>query len=298
MDLKQEEGIIKKNTLLTMLVNGLLAIMKILAGIFGRSSVLITDAINSLGDILTNIVVYISAIFSKKEEDSDHPYGHEKIDSIISIFLGVVIIVTAFEVGKIAVVKLYDFFVNGVTIPNPEWYALAAALLTIVVKELLFRKTIKDAVKAKSSALTAQAWDHRSDTVASFGASIGILGAMFGLAYLDPIASILISIFILRLGIKIIFTGVNQVVDKAADPMIIEHILEIIEKYEEVRSVDEIKTRMFGLKIYVDLEIGLDANLLLEKSHQIAEKIHDDVEKSIPGVLHCMIHVNPYYPKK
>jgi cation diffusion facilitator family transporter len=298
MSLKQEEKIIKSNTLLTMLINGFLAVMKILAGIFGKSSVLITDAINSIGDILTNIVVYISAIFSKKEKDSDHPYGHEKYDSVISILLGAVIIITAFEVGKNAVIKLYDFFVYGTQIPNPEWYALAAAGLTIVIKEVLFRKTIKDAKNAKSSALTAQAWDHRSDTIASFGASIGILGAMFGLGFFDPIASIIIAIFILRLGIKIILTGVNQVVDKAADPLITEDIRKVIEKYEEVRSVDEIKTRMFGLKLYVDLEIGLDASMSLEESHEIAEKIHEDVEKSIPGVLHCMIHVNPYYPKK
>jgi len=298
MDLKQEEKIIKSNTLLTMFVNGFLAVMKITAGIFGRSSVLITDAINSIGDILTNIVVYISAIFSKKEKDKGHPYGHEKYDSIISIFIGIVIIITAFEVGKNAVIKLYDFFVYGVQIPNPAWYALVAAALTIVVKELLFRRTIKDAKKAKSSALTAQAWDHRSDTIASFGAGIGILGAMFGLGYLDPIASIIISLFILRLGIMIILTGVNQVVDKSADPIITENIKKVIKKYKEVKSIDEIKTRMFGLKIYVDLEIGIDGDLSLVNSHTIAEKIHEDVEKSIPGVLHCMIHVNPYYPKE
>lgn len=298
MNLKQEEKIIKSNTLLTMFVNGFLALMKILAGIFGKSSVLITDAINSIGDILTNVVVYISAIFSRKEKDSDHPYGHEKIDSVISIFLGVLIIITAFEVGKNAIIKLYDFFVIGTTIPSPAWYALAAAVLTILVKEVMFRITIKDAKKAKSGALTAQAWDHRSDTIASFGAGIGILGAMFGFSYLDPIASIIIALFILRMGVKIILAGVNQVVDKAADPEITDEIKKLIKKYEQVRSIDEIKTRMFGLKLYVDLEIGLDGNMSLEESHTIAEQIHEDVENSIPNVLHCMIHVNPHYQKK
>ena len=298
MSLKQEEVIIKKNTILTINVNAFLAVMNLLAGIIGASSVLITDAINSIGDILTNIVVYVSALFSKKEKDNDHPYGHEKYDSIISIFLGIAIIVTAIEVGKNALILLYDMIYNSVTIPVPMWYTLAAAILTIAVKELLFRKTISDAKKAKSSALTAQAWDHRSDTIASFGATIGIIGAMFRFGYLDPIASVIIAAFILRLGIKIIFTGVNQVVDKAADPEVAEQIQKIVEKYPEVKSIDEIKTRMFGLKIYVDLEIGLDYKLSLEKSHEIAEKIHDEIENSIPDVLHCMIHVNPYYSKK
>lgn len=298
MSLKQEEKIIKNNSTLTIIANTFLAIMKILAGIFGRSSVLITDAINSIGDILTNVVVYISAIFSRKEKDNDHPYGHEKIDSIISIFLGVAIILTAFEVGKNAAILLYDIIFNGATVPNPKWFALAAALLTIVVKELLFRKTIKDAKKAKSSALNAQAWDHRSDTIASFGATIGILGAMFGLGILDPIASLIISVFILRLGIRIIIQGVNQVVDKAADPMIIEEIETIINKYTDVKKIDDIKTRMFGMKIYVDLEISLDYNLTLEKSHDIAEKIRDEIENYIKDVLNCMIHVNPFYPNK
>jgi len=126
MNIKEEGQIIKNNTIFTMIVNSFLAVMKMIAGIFGNSSVLISDAINSIGDIATNIVVYISAIFSRKEKDKKHPYGHEKYDSIISIFLGVAIIITAFEVGKMAVLKLYDFLANGILIDTPKWYALAA----------------------------------------------------------------------------------------------------------------------------------------------------------------------------
>ncbi len=298
MDIKQEATIIKKNTIFTMITNALLAAMKLLAGIFGNSGVLISDAINSIGDIATNIVVYISAIFSRKERDRKHPYGHEKYDSIISIFLGVAIVITAFEVGRGAINKLIDYFINDIPIDVPKWYALAAALLTIAVKEFLFRKTKSDAKKARSSSLMAQAWDHRSDTIASFGASVGILGAMFGLGFLDPIASVLIAVFIFRLGYRIVFAGISQVVDQAADPNIEEQIKEIVDQCPEVRSLDLIKTRMFGMKIYVDLEIGLDFSLTLEEAHRIAEWVHDQVEEKIPDVLHCMIHVNPNYKKK
>lgn len=298
MSIKQEEKIIKKNTLMTMFVNGFLALMKMLAGIFGQSSVLISDAINSIGDIATNLVVYISAIFSRKEKDKDHPYGHEKIDSIISLFLGVAILVTAFEVGKAAITKLYDFFVNGIGIDTPKWYALGAALLTILIKEFLFRKTRRDAKKAHSGALMAQAWDHRSDTIASGGALIGITGAMVGAPYLDPIASILIALFIFRVGVKIVLSGIGQLTDKAADPVIEEAIRELAQKHPEVKRIDLIRTRMFGMKIYVDMEISLDFSLTLEKAHAIAESLHDDVESAFPEILHCMIHVNPFYPKK
>jgi len=298
MKLAEEEKIIKNNTVLTMFVNGFLAVIKLVAGIFGESGVLITDAINSIGDILTNIVVYISAAFSKKEKDEDHPYGHEKIDSIISILLGFLIIFTAYEVGKAAIMKLYDFLANGADIPIPAWYTLVVAILTIAVKEVLYRKTMSDSKKAKSSALQAQAWDHRSDTVASFGATIGILGAMFGVAYLDPIASIIIALFILRLGVKIIMTGVSQVVDKAASDDVKKQIEDIIFSCPEVKSIDEMKTRQFGQKLYVDLEIGLEHSLSLESAHDIAEKIHNKIEKQVPDVLHCMIHINPYYSNK
>ncbi len=297
MNIKEEERIIKNNTLMTMIINAFLAVMKMLAGIFGKSSVLISDAVNSIGDIATNIVVYISAIFSRKERDKDHPYGHEKYDSIISIFLGVAIIITAFEVGREAVIKLYDFFVYGTAIDTPKWFALAAAALTILIKEFLFQKTKRDAKKAHSGALLAQAWDHRSDTIASFGAIVGITGVMLGASYLDPIASLLIAFFILRLGYRIVASGVGQVVDKSADPITEQTIKDIVVKYPEIQSLDVIKTRMFGMKIYVDLEISMDFQLSLEKSHSVAQRLHDEIEEAIPEVLHCMIHCNPYYPK-
>jgi cation diffusion facilitator family transporter len=240
-------------------------------------------------------VVYISAIFSRREKDKDHPYGHEKYDSVISIFLGIAILYTAYEVGRAAIEKLYDFFVNGTAIPSPAWYTIIVAFVTIVVKELLFRKTKKDAKLAKSSALLAQAWDHRSDTIASFGAALGIAGVWLGFGFLDPIISIVIAVFILRLGIKIINSGINQVVDQAADDLTVEKIKEIADKYKEVKSIDEIKTRKFGMKMYADLEIGLDYSLTLEAAHNIAEQLHDEIEQKIPDILHCMIHVNPYY---
>ncbi|MCK5731416.1 MAG: cation transporter [Tenericutes bacterium] len=297
MDIKQEEKIIKKNSIFTMIANIFLAIAKMGAGIIGSSSVLIADAINSISDVATNIVVFISAKLSRKEQDKDHPYGHEKIDSVISIFIGAAVIVTAFEVGKNAVERLYDFIFNGYVIQTPKWYVLLIILITIIVKEFLFQKTRKEAKIAKSSALLAQAWDHRSDTIASFGAGVGVIGVLLGWSFFDPIASVVIALFIFRVGFKIAALGVSQVVDKSADDLTCEKIKEIVFKYKEVKSLDDIKTRMFGMKLYVDLEIGLHFSMSLEEAHEIAERLHDEIENTIPEVLHCMIHINPNYDK-
>ncbi|MDY0023871.1 MAG: cation diffusion facilitator family transporter [Candidatus Izemoplasmatales bacterium] len=294
----REEKIIKSNTILTIIANFFLAVIKLIGGIIGLSSVLITDAINSISDIATNLVVFISAKFSKKDKDKDHPYGHDKYDSMVSIFLGMALIITAFEVGKSAFTTLYNLIFNDAVIAKPAWYTIVIVAVTLIVKELLYRKTKVDAKKANSQALLAQAWDHRSDTLTSIGALIGILGAMFGIGYLDPIASIFILIFILRLGFKIIKTGVSQVVDASADDEQISDLKKIVLGFNEVISIDEIKTRLFGVKYYVDLEISLDGSLSLEEAHEISERIHDKIEDELPDVKHCMIHVNPGKEKK
>jgi len=289
----KEEKIIKKNTILTIFSNSFLAAIKLVGGILGNSSVLITDAINSISDIATNLVVFISAKFSKKEKDKTHPYGHDKFDSMISIFLGFALIVTAIEVGKHAFTTLYGVLFENQIIDVPEWYTIVIVGITLVVKESLYRITVKDAKKAASQALIAQAWDHRSDTLTSIGALIGILGATFGIGFLEPIASLFILFFILKLGFKIIKTGVSQVVDQSADDEQVKIIRKIVLDHKEVISIDEIKTRQFGVKYYVDLEISLDKNFSLLQAHDISEKIHDEIEEKLADVIHCMIHVNP-----
>ncbi|MGE4572164.1 MAG: cation diffusion facilitator family transporter [Candidatus Izemoplasmatales bacterium] len=294
---KVEEKIIKKNTFLSIIMNTLLAIAKLFGGILGGSAVLVADAVNSIGDIATNIVVFVSAKFSKKEKDDTHPYGHEKFDSMISIFLGFALLITAYQLGKDAVERFIDIVIEGLPFSTPMWYTWVIAIITIIVKEILFRITKIDAKKAKSQALMAQAWDHRSDTIVSFGAIIGIVGAIYGVGFLDPLASFVIGVFIFRLGFKIIKTGVSQVVDASADDEQIVKIKEIVHENDKVRRIDEIKTRMFGISFYVDLEIALDAHLSLEEAHAIAESIHDRIEEQMPDVIHCMIHINPFEEK-
>jgi cation diffusion facilitator family transporter len=203
------------------------------------------------------------------------------------------LIVTVFEVGKNAVIKLYDIIFNDLVITVPAYYTIGIVFATLIIKELLYRKTTIDAKKANSQALMAQAWDHRSDTLTSIGALVGILGVIFGWSFLDPIASLFIVFFIFKLGVRIVKTGVSQVVDEAADDQQVKKIREIVLRNKHVLSIDEIKTRMFGVKYYVDLEISLDKNFSLYEAHQISDAIHDEIESELADVIHCMIHVNP-----
>lgn len=292
-----EAKIIIRTTMKIIVLNVFLAVIKIFAGIFGKSSALISDAVNSISDIMTNIVVMISGKFSHKGSDEDHPYGHEKFDAMVSVLLGVAIIITAFEIGKRAVITLYDFIAYGTDIEQPALVALIVALATILIKEFMYHFTKRAAKKAHSSSLNAQALDHRSDELASFGAFVGISGSMLGLHFLEPVASLFITFFVARVGYNIIKEGIAQVVDQAANPEVIEEIKQIIYSHPEVLNIDEMRTRQFGMKLYVDLEIQVDRNLTLCEAHTIAEAIHEHVESEMENVLHCMIHVNPSTPK-
>lgn len=293
---KTETEIIVKTSVKIMIFNVFLAIIKIIGGIIGKSSALISDAVNSISDIVTNLVVMITGKMSHKERDARHPYGHEKFDSLVSIFLGAAILVTAFEIIRSAGTTLYQYFFNSVDIPTPHYAALAIALATILIKEYMYHFTIHSAKKANSPSLRAQAMDHRGDELASFGAFIGIGGAILGFAYLEPIASIFIGFFVGRLGFHIIKDGVSQVVDEAADEEVVTSIQKVISEFPEVYKIDELWTRQFGLKVYVDLEISLDRGLTLCEAHAISEKVHDAIEEKVPDVIHAHIHVNPSNP--
>lgn len=291
--LKTEAKIIKKTMAWTMVLNAFLMVMKIIAGIFGKSTAIISDAVNSGGDVATAFFVMIAGKYSRKDVDNDHQYGHEKYESMVSVFLGVALILSAIEIAKIAVKTIYDYVRFDVPIEKPTYIALIAAVLTIVIKEMMYRFTIRNSKKANAPSLKAMAWDHRGDQLSALGVVIGVGGSMLGIVILEPIASLVICTFIMILAFRIIKTGVSQVVDQAADNDTVEQIKQIINQQEGVLCLDDLKTRIFGAKLYVDIEISLDPNMTLVQSHSIAEKLHDEIEKQVQNVKHCMVHVNP-----
>ena len=284
-----EKKIAYKVSIVTIIVNLFLTIIKLVAGIFGSSSAMISDAIHSASDVFSTLIVIVGVAISHKKSDKEHPYGHEKFECVAAIILAVLLAIVGTRIGLSGVKTIID----GNEIKIPSLLALIAALVSIITKEIMYRYTKKAATKINSNALLADAWHHRSDALSSIGAFIGILGSMLGLSFFDSLASIIISLFILKVAYDILKDALNQILDHACSEETINSIKETVLSNKDVLSIDDLKTRLFGSKMYVDLEIGLDSKLTLVEAHKIAEDVHKMVEKKFPHCKHCMVHVNP-----
>lgn len=278
-----------KVSIISIVLNFLLTIVKLIAGIIGNSASMISDAIHSASDVLSTFIVMIGIKMSNKSPDRSHPYGHEKFECVAAIILATLLAVVGVKIFISGMISL----INGNDVKIPSIIALIAAIVSIIVKELMYQYTKKIAEKINSSALLADAWHHRSDALSSIGAFIGILGSILGLKFFDPLASIVIALFIIKVAYDILKDALDKMLDHACSEEIIEKLKTIILNNENVLTIDDLKTRLFGSKMYVDLELGVDSNLSLVEAHSIAEEIHDLVEKEFSNCKHCMVHVNP-----
>ena len=277
---------------ISIIINLLLSVLKLIAGVFSASYAMISDAIHSASDVFSSIIVIIGVKFANKKSDKSHPYGHERFECIASIILSIILALTGAGIGISGIQNIISGEYEGFEIPGI--IALIAAVISIVVKEGMYWYTRSIAKKINSSAVMADAWHHRSDALSSVGSFIGILGARMGFIILDSIASIAISIFIVKAGIEIFIQTVRELTDEACDEKTISKIYNVINKQEGVKRIDDVKTRKFGNKIYVDVEISADGNKTLTETHMIAENIHNSIEEDIEFVKHCMVHVNPF----
>ena len=290
MDEQNQKTAMRVSTV-SIAVNLLLSVGKLLAGIFGRSGAMISDAVHSASDVFSTFIVIVGVRVSAKKSDTHHPYGHERLECVASIILATVLLVTGFGIGLGGLRTVLSADYEHLAIPGRM--ALAAAVISIAVKEWMYWYTRAAAKKINSGALMADAWHHRSDSLSSVGALIGIAGARMGYPLLDPAASIVISIFIARAAYEIFMDAVNKMVDRACDAETEETIRGIVLGQEGVLGIDRLMTRLFGAKIYVDMEIAADGSRTLYETHAIAERVHDAIEEHFPEVKHCMVHVNP-----
>ena len=254
---------------------------------------MISDSVHSLSDVLSTFVVIIGVKISNKKADSDHPYGHERIECVSAIILSGML----FIIGALIGINGIKNVTNSSNLVMPGVLALIASIISIISKEAMYQYTIRVSKKINSAALKADAWHHRSDALSSIGSFIGILGSRLGFKIFDPLASVIISLCIIKVSIDIFKDAIDKMVDKSCDKEVIDKVISVIEKNESVKNIDDIKTRQFGNKAYVDVEISVDENLLLKDAHKVAEEIHDSVENEINIVKHCMVHVNPYEVK-
>jgi cation diffusion facilitator family transporter len=274
-----------------MIGNIILSIGKLLAGIIAHSSAMISDAVHSASDVFSTIVVIIGVRLSSKAADKDHPYGHERLECVAAIVLAMVLFITGLGIGLSAGRSIIHktYLENSV----PGRLALIAAIVSIVVKELMYWYTRANAKKVDSSALMADAWHHRSDALSSVGALIGIAGARLGFPVMDPLASLVIFVFIVKAAYDIFADAIDKMVDHSCDAETEKQIYDCIMKNSEVKGIDLLRTRIFGNKIYADIEICVDGSYELRRAHEIAEEVHNDIESSFPKIKHIMVHVNP-----
>ena len=261
--------------------NAALTVFKLVAGIVAHSSAIVADAVHSASDILGSLIVMIGAVFSHKAADASHPYGHEKLECIASILLGNILVVVGAAIGYAGVMKI----IRGETLAAPGVLALIAAVVSIVVKEGLYWYTIAAAKRIRSVSLKAEAWHHRSDALSSIGSFAGVLGARLGMPILDPIASIVICLFIFKVAYGIFHESIDRLTVAAMRATML--------RTPGVVRVDDLKTRLFGSRTYVDAEIAVDGALPLRDAHVIAEAVHHELERDYPDVKHCTVHVNP-----
>ena len=276
---------------ITIVQNTILSAFKLLAGIFANSNAMISDAVHSASDVFSTIVVLIGVKLASKESDKEHPYGHERMECVAAIVLAMVLLFTGVEIGSRALQNI----VRGdyANLEAPGVLALVAAAVSIVTKELMYWYTRYHAKKIDSSALMADAWHHRSDALSSVGALIGIGGAMLGFPVMDSIASLGIFVFIAKAAYDIFKDAMDKMVDHSCDDETERRIHDAVMKHEEVLGIDLLQTRIFGNKIYVDVEIQVNASYTLGQAHEIAEEVHENIEQEFPKVKHIMVHVNP-----
>ena len=288
---KQNEKIVMRVSTNSMIVNIILSVFKVAAGFIAHSGAMISDGVHSASDVFSTIIVMVGYKMSAKDSDENHQYGHERMECVAAILLAMVLCVTGFAIGAGGVEKIFGAEASALEVPGK--LALAAAILSIVVKEGMYHYTRHAAKQVNSGALMADAWHHRSDALSSIGAFVGIFGARLGYPILDPIASIVICVMIAKASIDIFRDAIDKMVDHSCDAKTEEFMKREILKVPGVRRVDLLKTRLFGSKMYVDIEIAADGNISLFDAHDIAENVHHTIEDKFKDVKHCMVHVNP-----
>ncbi len=287
-----ENALAMKVSGVSIVINLLLSALKLIAGILAHSGAMISDAVHSASDVGSTFIVMIGVTLSGKKSDKEHQYGHERMECVSSVILAGLLLATGLGIGFGGVENILKS-THGETIAIPGALALVAAVVSIVVKEWMFWYTRGAAKKINSGALMADAWHHRSDAMSSIGAFVGIFGARMGFPILDPLASVVICLLIVKAAVDIFRDAIDKMVDRSCDEKTENQMRETVLKVDGVQRIDLLQTRLFGSKMYVDIEIAADGAQTLEAAHDIAEKVHYVIEETFAEVKHCMVHVNP-----
>ncbi|MHB9030651.1 MAG: cation diffusion facilitator family transporter [Candidatus Latescibacterota bacterium] len=293
--LEERTALANRVTWTGLAMNVILTLFKLAAGIFGSSQAMLADAFNSLSDFATDIVVLLGFSIVRKPADHDHQYGHGKVETLITVIIGLAILGVGFQILISGGTSVYRIL-RGEIPPSPEWITLVAAVFAIVIKEWLYRFTVRAGRSINSPALMAKAWDHRSDALSSTGVLIGITGAILlgdRWTVLDPLAAIVVSIFIMRVAARIILTGVNDLLEVSLGDETERNIREIIENVPGILNAHDMKTRRIGNAIAIDTHIEVDRSLSIEVAHDIATTVENRIRDAYGPDTVVNVHMEP-----
>lgn len=270
-------------------VNFVLFLFKITAGIWGRSHAMVADALHTITDSITSIGVFIGFKIAQKPADSEHPYGHGRAESIAAKIVSLILILGGLKVAfdSMRVIVLHN-------LTTPHAIALWAAVISIIIKEALFRYTFRLGKKIQSNSLKADAWHHRTDAFSSIAALIGISGARLGYPILDPLAGFVVSIFVMKAGVRLFHTAYEELMDAALPMNMLNKIKDLSNQIEGIKNIKDIKGRKMGIDIFVDMTIEVDRHMTVEEAHLITAKVRRNVLKNLQGAKDIFIHVEPH----
>ncbi len=289
-DITDRERQVRKVTWIGLVLNLFLSALKFAAGYFGKSQALVADAIHSLSDTTSDIAVIAGSHYWSRPPDESHPYGHRRMETLVSIFIGIMLLAAGLGIGWEGISSL-----RQKQAASPGWIALAAACISILSKEIIYRWTAAAGRHLKSSALAANAWHHRTDAISSLPVFVAIGGALIfpSWSFLDRVGAVIVSIFILHAAIKIIWPGISELIDVGAPQEIQTNINACALKINGVLDAHAIRTRYISTSIQVDLHIVVKGSMTVREGHAIADDVRDCIIGEIPDVVDVVVHVDP-----
>lgn len=293
-DAARERGIYRV-TLVGSVANLLLLIFKFVAGIVGHSAAMLADAVHSLSDFVTDIIVLVFVRISSKPEDEGHDYGHGKYETLATAIIGIILVLVGFGIFWNGVQSIWSFL-QGESLSEPGMLALVAAVVSIVVKELLYQYTVLRGKSLNSQAVVANAWHHRSDALSSIGTAVGIGGAiLLGPAWrvLDPIAAVVVSGFIMKVAVQLLIPCLDELLEKSLPAEVENKIVETILSFPGVSSPHHLRTRRIGSNYAIEVHVRMDGRISLEEAHRTATQIELKLKELFGKKTHVGIHVEP-----
>ncbi len=293
----QREKEIYKVTIVGALANVTLLIFKFVAGIISNSAAMIADAVHSLSDFITDVVVIVFVKISSKPQDKSHDYGHGKFETLATLIIGIALLFIGLMILYNGASATYRCIWLGEELHRPGMIAFWAAIFSIILKEAVYQYTVFKGRNLNSQAVIANAWHHRSDAFSSIGTAVGIGGAIFlgdKWVVLDPIAAIVVSVFIINVSLKIIIKSINELLEKSLPDEIENEIIKVAESFDMVKDVHDLRTRRIGNNIAIEMHLLMDGNLSLQCTHNTTELIESELRKKYGEHTHIAIHVEPF----